>query len=269
MLILLALVLIGVFTGALAGIFGIGGGILFTPVLFFIFGTAGVSDPVEWTIGTSLFCTFVAASASTFQQIKENNIYPADGLKVGIFGTAGVYAGKLVSTSRFYTEEIFAILFALLLMAVSYLFYKRGKSRATSDSTSQVAGLKKSVSAGLGGGFVAALAGVGGGVVIVPVLNLWYKIDIARAVSISSLAVLLISLSGWLQFAIFSDSSSGATSYTAGFVDFGSGLPLVVGALMGGLAGVKLSVKMPQGKRQIAFSFLAMIVAILMLASLF
>lgn len=269
MLLLAALVIVGIFTGILAGVFGIGGGILFTPVLFFIFGSAGVGQPVAWTIGTSLFCTFIAATSSTYQQFKENNIYPADGIKVGLFGALGVYGGKLISTSRFYTEELFVTVFALLLVLVAYLFYMRGQSRMKPVSSLQSLNTKKYVIVGVAGGSVASLAGVGGGVVIVPVLNLWYKADIAKAVSISSLAVLLISLSGWLQFALLSEHAEGATAYTLGFVDFGSGFPLVIGAFLGGLAGVKLSVKIPQDKRQIAFSVLALIVALAMISGLF
>lgn len=268
MILLICLLIIGIFTGIIAGIFGIGGGVLFTPILFFVFGIAGVEQPVAWTIGTSLFCTFSASLSSSIQQINQRNSYLTEGLLVGLFGAAGVYFGKLISTSDFYTEEMFVSIFALLLLIVSYMFYRRGHSENIIDSNQDPILFKKSFLSGFGGGVVASLAGVGGGVVIVPALNLGYKINIAKAVSVSSLAILIISLSGWLQFAFDNSAASGATHYTLGFVDFGSGLPLIAGAFIGGFMGVKAAMKLTQAKRQVLFSVLSLIVAALMIYSI-
>ena len=268
MALIFVLLIIGIFTGIVAGIFGIGGGVLFTPILFFVFSAAGVEQPVAWTIGTSLFCTFSASLSSSIQQSNQKNSYFKEGLRVGLFGAAGVFFGKLISTSSFYTEEIFVVLFACLLLVVSFMFYKRGQTRKVMAASQDAVLLKKSMFSGLGGGIVASLAGVGGGVVIVPALNLGFKIDIAKAVSISSLAILIISLSGWLQFAFDSTAGSGATEYTVGFVDFGSGLPLIIGAFAGGFIGVKAAEKLPQGKRQLLFSILSLIVAVMMIYSI-
>lgn len=268
MILIIGLLIVGVFTGIIAGIFGIGGGVLFTPILFFVFGSAGVEQPVAWTIGTSLFCTFSAALSSSIQQRNQKNSYLGEGVRVGLFGAAGVYFGKLVSTSDFYTEEVFVGIFACLLLVVSYMFYIRGKDRQSSATNHRPVLLKKSLASGLGGGVVASLAGVGGGVVIVPALNLGFKVDIAKAVSISSLAILIISLSGWLQFAFDGDASSGATAYTLGFVDFGSGMPLIIGAFTGGFLGVKAATKLPRERRQILFAVLSLIVATLMIYSI-
>jgi uncharacterized membrane protein YfcA len=268
MLLIIGLLITGIFTGIIAGIFGIGGGVLFTPVLFFVFNSAGVEQPVAWTIGTSLFCTFTAALSSSIQQNKQRNSYLAEGVRVGLFGAIGVYFGKLISTSEYYTEELFVVIFACLLLVVSYMFYKRGQSGGNVAVKEKPILFKESIISGLGGGFIASIAGVGGGVVIVPTLNLSFKIDIAKAVSISSLAILIISLSGWLQFAFDADAAAGATEYTIGFIDFGTGLPLFLGAFGGGFIGVKSAQKLPQKKRQILFSVLSVVVSALMFYSI-
>lgn len=268
MILIAGLFLIGILTGILAGIFGIGGGILFTPILFFVFNTAGLEQPVAWTIGTSLFCTFTAALSSSMQQRYQKNIYLAEGVKIGLFGALGIWFGKLISTSQFYTEEVFVMIFAFLLLMVARMFYIKGQLKENISVKTKPILFKESIITGFGGGFVAAIAGVGGGVVIVPALNLGYKIDIAKAVSISSLAILLISLSGWLQFAFLSGGVAGATNYTLGYVDFGTGLPLILGAFSGGFLGVMSAEKLSQNKRQVLFSILTMVVAALMIYSI-
>lgn len=264
------LLMIGVLTGIIAGLFGVGGGILFTPVLFYLFGIAGVDDVVAWTIGTSLFCTFTAAFSSSIQQWSQKNSFLSEGLKVGLFGAIGVYFGKLVATSDFYTEQVFAILFSIMLLFVAILFYNRGKNKEGQTFENSDITFGRSMFTGGGGGFVAAIAGVGGGIVVVPVLNLVYKIPLIKAVSVSSLAVLIISFSGWMQFALLSDpAGTAATAYTLGYVDFGSAFPLILGAFTGGFLGVRVGSLISRKVLQISYSVLLLFVAAAMIARLF
>lgn len=264
-MIFFVLLILGLLTGILAGIFGIGGGVLFTPFLFMVFSSMGIESTVSWTVGTSLFCTFTAALSSTFQQMNEHNSYFREGLMVGVFGAAGVYVGKLIVTSEFYTELIFTLFFVSILMTVAFSFYKRGTSTKKLTHSKKRIGIKESILTGSVGGAVAAMAGIGGGTVIVPALNLWYKIPLVKAVSVSSLAIVMISLSGWMQFALLSGSPRGVTDYTLGFVDFGTGLPLILGAFLGGFFGVRIGTYIKQSYLQLGFSILVCVVAIMMI----
>ncbi len=258
------LFILGVVAGIIAGFFGVGGGLLFSPILFFLFTSMGVASPVSWTVASALFCTFIAATSSSIQQNKHRNAYWKEGITIGLFGSLGVYLGKMLVTSSYYTEDVFVSLFILLLIFVSILFYRRSKSNVTLQVKAGKTGFLKQFGAGGFGGFVAALAGVGGGVVLVPVMNLGYRMSIGKAVSISSLAIVLISLSGWLQYAFLSSAPEGITPYTIGFVDFGTSLPLVIGAFAGGFIGVKLNKKVSSSRVQLGFSILVIIIALSM-----
>lgn len=262
------LLLLGLVAGVMAGFFGVGGGLLFSPILFFLFTSMGVTSPVTWTVGSSLFCTFIAALSSSIQQNKNRNAYWREGIVIGLFGSLGVYFGKLLVTSPYYTEDVFVSLFVILLVFVSILFYRRSKSNVTLQVKAKKTGFLKQFFAGGFGGFVAAVAGVGGGVILVPILNLWYRLSIAKAVSISSLAIVLISMSGWLQYALLTEAPAGLTSYTVGFVDFGTSLPLVLGAFAGGFYGVKLNKKATASRVQMGFSIMVVAIALSMIWNL-
>lgn len=263
------LLALGIIAGVIAGLFGLGGGILFTPILFVVFSNAGIENPVVLTIGSSLFCTFVASIGSSIRQYRQQNFYWSEGLKVGLLGAVGVTAGKWVITSAYYSQQVFVIFFSLLLTYVSFMFIRRGRQNRESVTISeQMVRWREATVAGGLGGFVAALAGIGGGGVMVPLLNLVYKKSFIKAVSISSLAIVFISLSGWLQLA-FNTSAGSLTAYHFGSVDFGAALPLALGGLGGGFLGALMNLKIDRRYLQFAFSLLALAMAVKLLSEVY
>lgn len=266
---LLGLFILGIIAGTIAGLFGLGGGILFTPILFLIYSNAGISEPVVLTIASSLFCSFIATTGSSIRQFRQRNFYFAEGIKVGLLGAIGVSIGKVVITSDFYSKEVFVLLFSLLLIYVSYMFYRRGKIRDISDRNVKPVNWFESSITGVFGGFVAALAGIGGGGVMVPLMNLLFKREFIRAVSISSLAIILISLTGWIQLGLSGDGVETLTRFHWGYVDFGAAAPLAAGGLFGGFAGAWINLKINRRYLQYAFALLAMIMAVKMLTEVF
>lgn len=267
---LIILLLLGIIAGIVAGLFGLGGGILFTPILFIVFSNARIEEPVVLTIASSLFCTFIAAVGSSLRQYHQKNFYWSEGIKVGLLGAVGVAVGKQVITSDFYSQEVFVIFFSLLLMYVAFMFYRRGsvKKGSLELNDDPVSWKESTITGGLGG-FVAALAGIGGGGVMVPLMNLYYKKKFIRAVSISSLAIVLISLSGWLQLSFTSESVETLTSFHLGYVDFGAAFPLAIGGLMGGVLGALLNMRINRRYLQYAFSLLAVSMAVKLLMEAF
>lgn len=260
---MLLLFLLGIVAGIVAGLFGLGGGILFTPILFLVFSDANIANPVVLTIASSLFCTFIAALASSIRQYQQKNIYWSEGIKIGLFGALGVYLGKLIITSPYYSQQEFVIFFSLLLIYVAFMFYRRGSQKETNISirNKPLGWAESTVTGGLGG-FVAALAGIGGGGVMVPLMNLLYKKAFVKAVSISSLAIVFISLSGWLQLGFAGNNVGTLTGYHWGYVDFGAALPLAVGGLIGGFLGAFINLKVNRRYLQYAFSVLAIVMAL-------
>ena len=270
MILLILLIVLGMVAGMAAGLFGIGGGLLFTPILFYLFQAVGLEQPVTWAIATSLFCTFSASLSSSIQQHRERNIYWREGIWVGLTGSAGVYVGKSIVLAPWFSTRLFAGYFTLILLwaAISFLRKSQISVEATTADGKEKSHILYFTAAGGLGGMVAALAGVGGGIVMVPLMTLLYRIPVRKAVSISSLAIVMISLSGWLQFSLFAGSPDGATQYTLGFVDFGTAVPLIAGAFAGGIAGVRLGVRMNQNPLYFLYAALIALIAISMVLQL-
>ena len=188
---------------------------------------------------------------------------------MGLLGALGVTLGKWVITSSYYSQKAFVIFFSLLLLYVSYIFILRGRAdsgKITVDSGPIL--WKESIITGGLGGFVAALAGIGGGGVMVPMLNLYYKRAFKKAVSISSLAIVFISLSGWLQLAL-TPGDGALTIWHWGYVDFGAALPMAAGGLAGGFLGAYLNLKINRKYLQFAFALLAIGMAVKLLTEVY
>lgn len=271
-MLLLILLIIGLFGGILAGMLGVGGGIIFTPVLFFLFD-GKVDDPVAWTIGTSLLCTFFAALGSIRKQAALNNLFIKESLKVAVFGVLGTTIGKVIVSSDFYSRTEFLIFFSILVAYSGYKFFSNKSVGVSEDvydpqNTKQLLWFHAFI-VGAIGGIIATLGGVGGGIVMVPLMALFMGIQFKKAVSISSFTIVFISLSGWFQFSLDSPGESGLTSLTAGFVDFGTAAPLIIGALIGSGTGVYLLNRIKKRPLELLYSAFLLIVLIKMLWDLF
>jgi uncharacterized membrane protein YfcA len=108
--------------------------------------------------------------------------------------------------------------------------------------------VSKLAAIGVLAGFFGALFGVGGGVVIVPLLGLWCGFDQRRASATSLTAILVSSIAGSLTYALHGDVDPGAAAIV--------GLPAVVGVLLGAALAQRLPV------RRLTYGFAGLLVAV-------
>jgi uncharacterized protein len=102
---------LGFFAGILAGLFGVGGGILFVPVL------VGLGLGQLDAEATSLLAILPTVVAGTWRQRRYGNIRARPALVIGVASIVGVQAGVLIATSL--PEDVLRRLFALLLLGVA------------------------------------------------------------------------------------------------------------------------------------------------------
>jgi uncharacterized protein len=105
---------------------------------------------------------------------------------------------------------------------------------------------------GLAGGVFSGLLGVGGGVVMVPLLVLWAGYGQRDAHAVSLGAIIPISAAGVLTFG------------AAGEIRFLEALALAVGAIVGAQAGARLLARADERKLKLAFGLFLLVVAVLM-----
>ena len=119
---ILILLVAGLVGGFIGGLVGVGGGLIFAPVLFFYFQAIGVPSEIlaPLTIGTSLFCTLIVSLSATRTQLKKRAVSVDLALQVGFTSAVAALLMVIFVTSQaWYSAVVFQVVFGLLLLLVA------------------------------------------------------------------------------------------------------------------------------------------------------
>lgn len=222
-----ALLVTGLIAGILAGLLGVGGGIVIVPVLYHLFTLLGVDESVRMhvAVGTSLATIIPTSILSSQAHRKRGSLNPAlirqliPGVLVGVLvgAVASRYLGGLILTA------IFA--FMAMLVALNMAFRQ--------DGVVWRDGLPGRTGTGLIGAFiggVSTLMGIGGGTLSVPLLSA-LKVPMHTAVGTGAMLGTVISIPGALAFVINGMGVDLRPPLSIGYVNL-LGLALIVPATM-------------------------------------
>jgi uncharacterized membrane protein YfcA len=106
------LIAVGVLAGGIAGLLGVGGGIIVVPVLILVFGAAA---PIAK--GTSLLIALIAGTAGSWRNYRNHNIDIPVALKIGLAGIPTALIGAQLAMVM--SDQVSTILFAILLVVTA------------------------------------------------------------------------------------------------------------------------------------------------------
>jgi uncharacterized membrane protein YfcA len=262
---LMALVATGVFAGILAGLLGVGGGIVIVPVLFFLFQSFGVSPESAMLVATATsLATIVPTSISSIRSHNQKGNVDFDLLKRWAgFILIGVLVGSWLVTRV--EGTLLTLLFGVIatLSALNMLF-RTGKSALYQ----KLPGCAGQTVIGTSIGFFSSMVGIGGGTLSVPLLTL-YNYPAHKAVGTAAAIGLIISLPGALTMLLLGTTPDDAPSGTFGFVNLFSFLCIVPLTVLFAPVGASLSAKLDAVKLKKIFAFVLLFTGLRMLAQLF
>ncbi|MDB9528194.1 sulfite exporter TauE/SafE family protein [Oscillatoria sp. CS-180] len=192
----IALLLSGVFAGALAGLLGIGGGTVMVPILL-----ALGYEPIQ-AVATSSLAIIINSLSGSWQNWRMGYLDPERVLWLGLPAVVMVQLGVLLASSL--SPQLLLIAFAILLAVNIFLvgLRKQLASQETPTAESQKVNPKLArVLTGAIAGFMAGLLGVGGGVIMVPLQMLLLGDPIKRAIQTSLGVVVMTAIASTIGHA--------------------------------------------------------------------
>jgi len=224
------LIFVGIFIGAMSGFFGIGGGMILVPILLAL--GFGIKD----AIGISIVQMVFSSIYGSYLNHKKGSLIVGEGIFVGLGGFVGGYIGGYVT--EFIADTVLQFtFFGLLLYSLFRLFFSQNR-----EDDSQTKSLNKGFLFGIGLviGIFAITLGIGGSVILTPLLVGLLHYPLKKAVSAG------------LFFVVFSSVAGMISRLSAGTIDFSNGLTVAVASLVGVAFGIWLKDHVTSKKHKIA-----------------
>ena len=229
--------LLGAVAGVLAGLLGVGGGLVLVAALALLLPSQGVPvhAAMHAALATSLASVVVTAAASARAHARRGSLLwkTAGWLVPGLL--LGGWLGSLVAT-RLDGESLRWLVIGYCLLAALQLLAEWPRARPESAAEPAGPGM---IATGTVIGLVSALVGIGGGSMTVPAL-IWRGVAPVRAVGTSSACGVAIGLSSALGYA-FNAPVAGMPAGSIGYVFLPAAIGISLVSLLAAPAGVALA----------------------------
>jgi len=231
----------GIAAGFLAGLFGVGGGLVMVPVLLYAFGAAAVPTQhvVALALGTSMAAIVVSASQSAYAHYRRGSASAIEFKRAAPWVMVGVLLGSAVASGTS-SRSLLLFVGAFQLVAAALMIADVSKLSVVQLIARHGAALNV-FSVAFGG--IAAMAGIGGSTLFTP----YFKatgMEPKQAVGTSAALGLPVSLAGAVGYA-WAGRHVHISDWAVGFVYVPALLALVAGTFVTVRAGVALAHRLP------------------------
>jgi uncharacterized membrane protein YfcA len=234
-------VLIGLVSGILSGLFGVGGGIVMTPGIQVLLGAAPIvalATPLPVILPTAI------TGALTYRKAGEIDEHAA--LWMAVPGIAAAAVGAALT--KVIDTHLLLVITALLLAYQAFGILRGRRAGAQMPERATTRGVYAGI--GIVAGLISGLLGIGGGLVMVPLLAGWLGMPLKRALGTSLLAIVVLVIPGTIVHA------------SLGHIDWGVFLAITLGAVPGALIGARIALGTQERTLRLAVGSFLLVVAL-------
>jgi len=245
LLVVVKALVVGTVAGFASGLTGIGGGSIYVPVFFYFFDM-----PIKQAIGTSMLVMVLPALTAFLTHLKGGQ---ADFRLAAVMILSGVLATQAGAQVTRHLPDLFVkAVFVMVIGGLSIpMFFKQ--EPAGDDGWTGCFPLWKAILIGVSGGIIAGMCGVGGAILMLPLMHLFVCVPMRVCI-------------GTVLSAVFFNAASGMVSYlAAGLVDVRVGILVAVPAVLCAALGARVSMRTNRVVLRKIFAVLLIIGALLVL----
>ena len=191
----LILLLIGAIVGYYSGLIGTGGNIILIPVFDILFHYLKIpeTEVVKFIIAHSFFITAFTGLSVSYKQFKAKNLHVKEVLFISIAGMiTAFFMTEFIKNGNWYHKSDFDLVFftLLLILAIRMLFFKQPPPPINENHLNK----PYFPIIGIVAGLISSLSGLGGGIIVIPILTDILKTPLKKASSISIGVVAMLAL---------------------------------------------------------------------------
>jgi len=256
----------GVAVGFSCGLLGIGGGFLMVPVQIWLLTSTGIDPTLATRIafGTSLAVILPTAISGCHGHNCRGVVLWRPGIIMGLCGLLGAFLGGSIAAHA--PGDLLRMLFGLvvllgalrMLFAGSLLLGQRALPGETRESLLQY------VFWGLIVGVISGMTGIGGGVILVPVMVIAMGFSMYQAIGTSSVTIAFNAVGGVIAYAINGWDVPGLPAYCIGYIDLLQFALLAGASIFAASWGVKAAHRLPAEKLRYIFVMLMIYIGLKM-----
>ena len=232
----------GLVVGFAGGLLGVGGCFIMIPVQFWVYTAMGVPADIAIRIafGTNLLVVLPTAMSAAWGHQRKGAVWWKAALILGGCGLVGAYGGA--TAAAYIPGSVLKIVFGAAILAggIRMLTAKPPKAESEPNDNPWVW-----VAWGLPLGVVTGLIGIGGGVLMVPVMVLVLRFRMHRAVGTSTAMMILTSLGGVVGYIVNGLDVPGIPSPHLGYVHIWSWLALAATSIAMAQVGALTAHRLP------------------------
>ncbi len=256
------LLLTGALVGFASGLLGVGGGFIMVPIQFFLLTSIGV-DPttaIRVAFGTSLAVILPTAISGALGHARRGVVLFRPMILMGISGLiAAIIGGTLAAnTPGVYLKIIFG-----LLVLISGIWMLIAKYPEISGQPKK--GFLNYILIGFITGLLSGLLGVGGGVIMVPILMILMGFSMIRAVGTSTAVIIFTSIGGIIAYTSNGFNVTGLPPFSIGYINIIQLVVLAVISVPMAQVGVKASHRLPEKQLRYIFILVMFYIALKMI----
>jgi uncharacterized membrane protein YfcA len=254
---------VGAVAGVLAGLLGIGGGLVIVPMLVYCFTRQGLSYDLimHMALGTSMASIIFTAFSSFYSHHKRGAVQWTIVRRIVLGILVGTFLGSWIASSL--STNFLKSLFVLFLyyVAVQLLSDRQPKPSRQLPGRFGMFGVGNVI------GGISSLLGIGGGTLSVPFM-MWCNISVHQAIGTSAAIGFPIAIAGTVGYVWHGLRVAGLPAYSVGYVYLPALLGIVCASVLTAPLGVLLAHRLPVPRLKRVFALLLLLVGTRMLIGL-
>ena len=233
----------GLVAGFAGGMLGLGGAFIMTPAQFMVYTGTGLplDMAIKTAFGTSLLVVLPTAISGAWRHHRNRVVFWRAAIYIGGGGLVFAFLGATITTHLSGTVLKMAFGIIILLSAIRMLTAREPKYKIEAVTKTWI-WIVWAVPLGL----IAGIFGIGGGIIMIPVLVLALRFEMHYAIGTSLAVMILISVGGVLGYIVNGIGVPERLPYSLGYVNLPSWLLLVVPSAIMAQVGAITSHKLPR-----------------------